>query len=131
MLKTKFFIYYYFKQNKILLFKTLYTVKVMILSRYRYRPVIVFRSLLLTVTVFGPTLLIVTTLLPYRSGLNFLYAILHANFYWNHWYKVELLLKYDIKLVFVNYFRFTLENYYFGEIVWIQYEVTFDEKGVK
>ena len=33
-----------------------FTVEVMIMSRYRYRPVTVFGSPLPTVTVFGPTL---------------------------------------------------------------------------
>jgi hypothetical protein len=36
------------------------TVKVMIMSRYRYRPVTVLGPTLPTVTVFGPTLPIVT-----------------------------------------------------------------------
>ena len=37
-----------------------YTVKVMIMSRYRYRPVTVFGPTLPTVTVFEPKLLNVT-----------------------------------------------------------------------
>ena len=38
----------------------MYTVKILILKRYRYRPVTVFGPPLLTVTVFWPTLQTVT-----------------------------------------------------------------------
>ena len=46
----------YKKKHRLEKYAFLYTVKVMIMSRYRYRPVTVLGPTLPTVTVFGPTL---------------------------------------------------------------------------